>query len=330
MTRTGSVKTAWKGCCLLIVSGIVLSMAASPGVSATTASTIDVPQLDMVLDRVRAEVELLRFHMGKPLNVQAPPAVDDVQAHEAYLQAQNLFRKINGLARELIGAPRQTPPVAPPAEEIVVADVYQPLEASLEQVLALKAGLGISAEADTPRRTAARDLTSVYRATVQTNRQLNLITDSPFTAREVYEQISLAITYAGGILSAYPEIQSIPETPPFEAGKSPDDVYRLLSTCLRLNRRIAQNVDFPLLRYDPRDFRRGEALPSDVYDMATLLVSYVGHIATKLDAPEIYPEIAAPDLVFPAHAYQHAAVLREQLTQIAALIENRMAAAVNQ
>ena len=260
--------------------------------------------------------------MGKPANEQPPPAVDDVQPHETFLQAQNLFRKTNRLARELTGASRQTPPVAPPAEDIVVADVYVPLEAALEQVVALKTGLGIAAAAEPENRTPTTDLTSVYRAMVQTNRQLNLLTEQAFTAEAIYEQISLAITYAGGILSSYPNNQSIPEPPPFEAGKSPDDVYQQLSACLRLNRRIAEGVGFSLLRYDPRGFRRSEARPSDAYDLATLLVSYVGHIATRLDAPEIYPDIAVPGRVFPSHAYQHATVLHEQLAQIAELVED--------
>jgi len=303
------------------LSTIVFCLAASPSVSATPA--MGVANLDALLDRVRAEVELLRFQMGKPVDEQPPPAVDDVQPHEAFLQAQNLFRKTNRLARELIGASRQTPPVAPPAEEIVIADVYIPLEAALEQVVALKNGLGIAAAADLPNRTPTNDLTSVYRALVQTNRQLNLLTEQAFTAEGIYEQISLAITYAGGILSAYPDQPTIPEAPPFEAGKSPDEVYQQLSACLRLNRRIAEAVGFKLLRYDPRGFRRAEALPSDVYDMATLLVSYVGHIATRLDAPEIYPDIAVPERVFPAHAYQHALVLHEQLAQIAELVAAR-------
>jgi hypothetical protein len=299
-----------------------LAAIAAPTLHAARPADITAPDVDVVLERVRAEVELLRYHMGKPENAQAPPAVDDVQPHEAFLQAQNLFRKANRLGRELVGAPRATAPVAPPASDIVLANIYDPLEAALEQILQIKDQLGITAEVAPAKRRAARDLTSIYRGTVQTNRQLNLMSENNFTARDVFQEISLAITYAGGILSAYPETAVIPQSPPFEAGKSPDEVYRELSECLRLNRRIAQSVQFKLLRYDPRDFRRSEALPSDVYDMATLLVSYIASVASRLDAPEIYPEIAEPEYIFPAHAYQHARVLREQLTQIAELVES--------
>ena len=324
MTTTDLFKHPPKSRRLSVLSTILLCLAASPSVSAAPA--VGVADLDTLLDRIRAEVELLRFHMGRPENAQASPAVDDVQPHEAFLQAQNLFRKSNRLARELVGAQRGSPPVAPPAEEIVIADVYAPLEAALEEVVALKTALGISAAAQLSRRRPSTDLTSVYRAIVQTNRQLNLMTDSVVTARDVFEQVSLAITYAGGILSAYPDTQAIPNPPPFAAGKSPTDVYRLLTNCMRLNRRIAEAVDFKLLSYDPRDIRRTEVLPSDVYDLATLLVSYVGHIATSLDAPEIYPEIDTPVHVFPSHAYQHAEVLQDQLAQIAELVETRMSA----
>lgn len=311
-------KAHWAGLLsvtILVALGATATQAAAP-------AAVDPADLDVLLERVRAEVELLRFHMGKPENTQAPPAVDAVQPHEGFLQAQNLFRKANRLARELIGATRRSAPPAPPAEEIVGADIYGPLEAALEQILSIKSGLGITDEVVPLQRASSRDLTNVYRAMVQTNRQLNLMTESTFSASDVYQQISLAITYAGGILSAFPDVEAIPEPPPFEPGKSPDDVYRQLSDCMRLNRSIANTVQFELLRYDPRGFRRAEALPSDVYDVATLLVSYISHVATRLDSPEIYPDIVEPKHVFPDHAYQHAGILRQQLTQILERVEN--------
>ncbi len=301
----------------------VLAALSVPGASAQQPAAVTAADLDVLLERVRREVELLRYHMGKPENTQGPPAADQAQPHEAFLQAQNLFRKANRLARELVGAPRQSPPVAPPASDIVVSDIAEPLEAALEQVLAIKSKLGITSEIEPPQRDASRDLTSLYRATVQTNRQLNLMTEESFTAEDVYQQISLAITYAGGILAAYTDNDVIPAPPALEPGKSPADVYAELVQCMLLNRRIAESVGFPLLRYDPRGFRRVEPLPSDVYDLATLLVSYISHMASRLDAPEIFPEIEQPEYVFPFHTYQHALVLHQQLSRIANLVEKR-------
>ncbi len=320
-------------CDVLFLSGFkarcvgALTLVALAALGATVAQAdahegVDAPDLDVVLERVRAEVDLLRFHMGKPGNTQGSPTVDDVQPHEGFLQAQNLFRKANRLARELVGAPRRSPPVAPPDHsDVMIGDIYDPLAAALEQILDIKTKLGITEQVDTPERVPTRDLTSVYRVMVQTNRQLNLMTESTFSAGDVYDQISLAITYAGGILSAFPETDPIPEALPFEAGKSPDDVYRQLSDCMRLNRDIANAVGLQLLRYDARGFRRAEALQSDVYDLATLLVSYISYVATRLEAPEIYPDIAKPKYVFPSHAYKHVGILRQQLTQILERLE---------
>jgi len=311
-------KARWVG---VLTVAILVALGANAA-HADAHEDVDAPDLDVVLERVRAEVELLRFHMGKPENTQGSPTVDDVQPHEGFLQAQNLFRKVNRLARELVGAPRLSPPVAPADHtEILIGDIYDPLAASLEQILDIKAKLGITEQVEPPERVPSRDLTSVYRVMVQTNRQLNLMTESTFSAGDVYDQVSLAITYAGGILSAFPDTDPIPGAPPFEAGKSPDDVYRQLSDCLRLNRNIANTVGFELLRYDPRGFRRAEALQSDVYDLATLLVSYISRVATRLDAPEIYPDIAKPKYVFSSHAYQHVGILRQQLTQILERVE---------
>ena len=282
-------------------------------VFAQTTVTMAPADVYVLVDRVGREVELLRYTMGKPVNQQPPMEVEDVQPHEAFFQAQNLFRKTNRLARELAGSPRKTPPVAPEVE-IVAQDVHGAVTGALEELLTVKAELGISETVSPRDRERSDDLTEVFRAIVQVNRQLNLMTEHVFVPGDVYGQVLLATSYAAGMLLAYPEEQSVPELPVFETGMMPADAYRRLVDCLRLTRQIAEIAEFQLLRFETTRRVRTDVLPSDVYDLATILVSYIGHLALRLDAPEAYPDLSTPEHVFPSHVYQRAGALHQQLS----------------
>lgn len=309
--------SAWRASLAFPTVAVILWI---PAVALAQQSARVTPaDLYVLVDRVSQEVEILRYAMGKPVNSQPPMPVDDVQPHEALFQAQNLFRKANRLARELAGAQRKPSPVVPEAE-IVPAHVYTTVESALQELLLVKAELAIADSASSRNRDRRKGLTDVFRAIVQVNRQLNLMTEHVLGPEDVFEQLTLAISYTAGILSAYPDTEAVPDDPLFEAGKMPADVYRRLTECLRLTRGIAETTGIKLLKFDPRREIRQDVLPSDVYDLAAIVVAYVGHLASTLDAPEAYPDLSTPKHVFPSHVYQRAGVLHEQLTLLTGLV----------
>ena len=298
----------------------VASLLWLPGeVLAQEGANIEVPDLYVLVDRVGEEVELLRYTMGKLPNEQPPMPVDDVQPHEAFFQAQNLFRKANRLAREVAGVERK---VASTTEgEVRSADIHAVVNSALQEVLLVKAELGITDAVQPLDRDARFELADVFRAIVQANRQLNLLTEHVFTPEDVFEQLELAISYTAGVLSSYPDAVTVPDEPAFESGKMPTDSYRRLTQCLRLTRGIAEETGIKLLRFDPRSRIRQDVLPSDVYDLATIVVAYIGHLASNLDAPEADPELSTPEHIFPSHVYQRAGVLEQQLIALEELVQ---------
>ena len=56
--------------------------------------------------------------------------------------------------------------------------------------------------------------------------------------------------------------------------------------------------------------------PSDVYDMATLLVSDLAFIHAKIPNFETPEPIPYPGRTFPSHTYQQAGVLHAQLVEL--------------
>jgi hypothetical protein len=61
---------------------------------------------------------------------------------------------------------------------------------------------------------------------------------------------------------------------------------------------------------------------SDVYDMATLVVSELSYLWSQLeDAPPPRPAYY-PGRKFPSHAYQRAGLLERQLAELSALVDS--------
>ena len=162
--------------------------------------------------------------------------------------------------------------------------------------------------------------TDVFNATLEASRQLNLLLDQPFSPSEVYEQLTLAIGYAGRLRARFPG-DRIPEPPPFERAKRPGDVLRKLIDCFELVQGLAARSKLRMLELNAPDEFETETEPSDVYSMATLLVSELHHLWLQLDTPQLPRPVYHPGRKFPSHAYQRAGLLERQLLELTELAE---------
>jgi len=303
---------------VITVSCVFFSFWAASGSSTAHAQqfpdpALQHPDINRLVGQVSRELDLLTYVMGKRENQAPPLPVSHVSEHEVFLQAQTLLRKANTLAQEIAGAPRMPPP-ALPDRELQPQEVHAIVESALEQILQVKARLKIQDEIEPPERNAGADATANFQAIVQANRQLNLIIERQLLPRDVFEQVSLAVIYAAGVLAAYPSAVPVPDAPLFEGGKKPVDVYNRLIECLRIIQRVADRAGGEVLRLN---LRRGvqDTVPEDVFDLAGILVADVGYLAQLLDAGDVFPDLPTPEYVFPSHVFQRAGILRAQLLQ---------------
>ena len=86
-------------------------------------------------------------------------------------------------------------------------------ESSLARISHVKIHLGITQPSAQPAPDRSKTPTDVFGAIMQTNRQLNLLLDQPFSPAEVYEQVTLAMGYTARLRAQFPG-DRIPETPP--------------------------------------------------------------------------------------------------------------------
>jgi hypothetical protein len=279
-----------------------------------------------VLARVqllRDTLELIRFEMGKPTASQSDAIVTNVHAHEAYFQALTLFHKADRLALELTGS-TGIPPEPISLSTLAPLHIWKIVNASYLRILAIKEELGLKEIVSERPEESSTSLTETGRAIVQANRQLNLLQARHFPPSDVSQQVLLASQYATRLLVRFSQSSIPSETVAYERGKQPADVFFRLVECYAVLEKIAQQSNVPVLHLDlPSAQKAGKSRrldPSDVYDLATLLVSDLAYLHAQLKSADSPKPIPYQGRTFPSHVYQQATVLLHQLQTLKQLV----------
>jgi hypothetical protein len=285
-----------------------------PPVSGRAVSPETIVPAD-VLARVqwfREELEAIRFEMGKPKDQRVTRLATDALPHEVYFQAVTLFIKADRLALELTGStgirpePVATTDVRPYHNWVLVTAAY-------DRLMTIKAELGIHEKVPEHAHPPSTKPTEVGRAIVQANRQLNLMLQRRFSPSDVFQQVTWGIHYTKAILAQFPGDTPSAASPVFERGKQPGDVFLRLAECFTRVEEIARFSGMEILHLDRNAARKAvhdfNILPSDVYDLATLLVSDLTYLYGKLKNAAPIPSVPFPGRKFPSHVYQQAGVL---------------------
>jgi hypothetical protein len=258
-----------------------------------------------------SEVESIRREMGRPTETRAAVTVGGASPRECWFQALAVFRKTDRLCHEIAGDPGAQVPHAPPLTEIRPEHVLQVIDAAMREVTEVKRALKIPEKTDAPARDTGKTPSDVYGALATLDRQVNLLLTQPFTPADVYQQVSLAVAYAARLGAA-------PGESAFQRGKRPADCYERLSACLELARTHVKKAGQPVIEAAPRAGDAAVVVPSDVYDLASLVLGEVAYLhALHKDATPLYPfEANVPGRKLPSHVWQLAGVLEQQLTKL--------------
>ncbi len=320
---------------LLISSFLILSMLTTGGRASAAISEEPTPRPPIsgravsrdallpadVLARVellRAELELIRFEMGRPKALPIEASVANVVPREVIFQAFTTYQRANQLRYEVSGLPGPLVQVRLP-KQIEPFDVWQVVDIAYEQVRFTKQELGITEQVEETPSDLDTTPARVFGAILQVNREFDLLVTQSLDSNDVYHQVKLATHYAARLLGQFPESVLLPDAPARQRGRKPAEVYGLLARCYRSVHAVAENSGIDTLKFEPlqtgsKGSSSHEIGPGDVHDLAILLVSELGYLFARLDSKQEQPRPKHDlDLKLPSHVYQRGEILQAQL-----------------
>jgi len=262
----------------------------------------------------------LSLYMGvqepDPLHI----TITNASPHDVYFQARTLTIKANRLSFELIRE-QNDPPVLPggtirPAEVKAMITI---------KAMITKAGAAISdinrefnILKTYPPEKLQKNITpsDVFMAIMAVNRHLNALLEKRFAAEEVYQVVTLAISYAANLLAEHSGAVRIPKKPAYIINKKPLDVYYRLYKCLQLIIQIYKIENFNILEIDISAIQERNIIPSDVFDMASLVVARLDYLHKKKHIHRVARKAYFPGRKFPSDVYQQTAILEQQLVSL--------------
>lgn len=295
------------------VAAFLLIILLTPA-SRVDAAQIEPPDVFKLVSQISAKIEKLRWYMGRPKLGQGPPKVRNVAPHEVFFQAMTLFEKTNRLAFELTLVNAEPPTI--PEGAITPGNVYTVVQAAQLRLQHIEYSMGINLGTTNPPRENFRTPTDVFKAVVQANRQLNQLMDKRFSPSDVYRQVTVALSYADRILAGLPNVAPPPEPTQIIPGKLPVDVYRQLLNSYKLIVRIGEKRGRKTLVLDSWTADEEHIRPSDVFDIASLLVSELSYIHKTFPGAQPPRNIVWQRGKFPSDVYQRAVVLENLLKEV--------------
>lgn len=269
---------------------LVVALIACPLLQTAQAGDIEPADVFQNTLIIRGELERIRIALEKPREQRPEIKIRNAQPREVFFQAITLWVKTERLCREARGAGASSLAriqVAPPAD-VTPAEVWTLTLNAIGRISCVKRVLDLDGDVATPPRDDTKTPTDVFRSVVQANRQLNLLLEHPFNPSDVFGIVTLTNDYLTETMDKLsPEWRAdVPEMPARADGKMPIDVYRQLTRCLGVVQRIAAISDLEMLEFEA-DFDQ-DIVPSDVFDIASLVLSEVRYFASEVGVKKRY------------------------------------------
>ena len=308
-------------CLLALLFLVSCCLSAAPSVAAAPSEEEVTPaHVYALVSLFREELDLVRVEMGRPKERRPLLQVRDAAPREVYFQALALFQRANRLSFEMTRWEIPEPTIS--KERILPADVRHVVNLALERLRYVEESLGLRHALTLPPIETSRTPTDVFRSIVQAGRQLNLLLDRRFSSSDVFQQVTQALGYASGLRANFAG-RRMPATQPFVRAKTPAQVFEKLLDCFRLVRRIAAESGVGVLELRVSRAELEAVSPADMHSMASLLVSELRYLHSKLPKAPPPRQAYYPGKKLPSHVFQRAGLLEAQLKDIAALVKTQ-------
>lgn len=270
LLRLGKERSAVR---FFTLCALMLLVLLTPFAEAAPSSDITTADVFVQVSKVHAELEILRFDMGKPKskNLDQLLVFRYAAPREVYYQALTLFEKSNQLGFDHLRVRTAMP--ATPAGNIHPADVFRVVDLALKRIRAVKKHLGIQKKMAQPALSKHKNSADALMTIVHINRQLNLLLDQQFTPKAVFKKVNIAISYAAKLQASFPNVSRIPDPEEKQVAKRPVDV---------LNRLLEPYKQISLIAVRSKITRLELELNLSALDIASLIVSELADMNANL------------------------------------------------
>jgi len=291
-----------------LILAVVVAHVFLPTSVLAAATPTDVYQ---VIKNLEADVELIRLEMGVPSIHKTDIEVSDVQPREVYFQAMTLVEKTNRLLFEQMRERSEISLDIP--LDIVPEQVLQLANKALSNVLSVKTHLNIIESLDPGTDSTQITPTDVFKLIVKVNRTLNTLLLRRFEPADVYQRVTYGISISYEILLASNNQEALGSESDYVRRKTPQDVYRKLLKLYDIVSEIFESLGRHCLTIDQSESQRNDVTPSDVYDLASLLVAELSYLHSEIANTKQPKKSYYPGIKLPSHVYQRAGRLESQL-----------------
>ena len=310
-------------CCLMICFTALSGRSAMAAQDETpvTGSQTTPAHVYVELKRVLQLIDAMGRFMGVPEPDPLGISVSNASPHDVYFQARTLTIKANRMSFELIRKNRIAPDLA--EGTIRPVQVKQMVIESFGVLSEVARQYDVLVENPEIHLDKTMTPSDLFMATLTANRYLNVLLERRFSHAEVYKVVNLAVSYASRLLAQYPGAERIPKKPLYETDKKPLDVYYRLLDCFGLIKKIYQAHGYDILEIDISGLHKKNISPSDVFDMASLIVARLDFLHKTKNIRRSPRESYFPGRKFPSDVYQQVGILEKQLANLFSYIEKK-------
>jgi hypothetical protein len=288
----------------------------NPDVTSSPEEFISSADVLARVELLRDELDLIRQEMGNPPPVRLEISVRSAAPRETYFHAYTLSDKAHRLAFEFTGRPERPLGILLSADTTPV-NVYAVVSEALESIYEAKDALAIKESPKENRYDPSTNSSQVLDAIIQANRELNNILYQQYSPLDVYEQISLSINFATRLLEQFAGSTPVLAAPRIQRRKKPADVFHQLVQLFDDIHDVARASGESTLDLKVRSTAPNSITPSDVYDIAKMVLAELAYFYSLLKDPPPVDEPQYPrNRVLPSHVYQQVGVLKAQLAQL--------------
>jgi cell division protein FtsL len=266
--------------------------------------------------KLNQQIDQVRFHMGAPKVAPLNLKIRNAQPHDVYFLARTLHQKSSRL---LFQVNRKTASIPDTSSEVYLpADVLKLVIAARANVSRVMETLEIGAdEGELKKRVFSNKQPSdVFISILAVNRQINTLLNRRFAPSDVFEEVTLAIGYGAILLGQYQNIERIPEPPSVAPGRIPSDVFFRLLEGLEKIKQLYGEEGLDSLSVDAQDTSSEKITPSDVTDIASLLVARLDFLHKHKSLQRLPREPYYPGTVYPTDVYRQVGILLIQLDSL--------------